>query len=459
MNDFIKKADVVICGAGIAGISAAYHLAVRRGIRDVLLVDERPPLSLTSDKSTECYRNWWPGPGNAMVALMNRSIDLLEELADESGNRFSLNRRGYLYLTADTRKLEEFIRAAQDPALLGAGPLRIYRAVPDDPQYHPSLETGYRNMPDGADLFLDSGLIQKKFPYLSENSCAALHVRRAGWLSAQQLGRYLLEMALEHGVQLVNTRLVKVDVTGGQVSAVRFADGSRIETGCFVNAAGPMLKEVGGMLGVDLPVYSELHLKVAFRDHLGIVPRQAPLLIWNDPQRLLWSPEERGMLAEDPHLAWLLDEMPAGAHTRPEGGMDSDAILLLWEYHVEKAEPVFPVPLDDRYAEIALRGMAAMLPGFQRYFDRMPRPSLDGGYYIRTIENRPLIGPLPVSGSYVIGALSGFGVMAACAAGELLAAHLTSGELPLYASDFSLDRYQNPHYRRLLENWGSTGQL
>ncbi|PYO33053.1 MAG: FAD-dependent oxidoreductase, partial [Candidatus Rokuibacteriota bacterium] len=83
-----KTADVVICGAGIAGIAAAYHLAVRRGVTDVVLVDERPPLSLTSDKSTECYRNWWPGPGDAMVAVMNRSIDLLEDLARESGNVF-----------------------------------------------------------------------------------------------------------------------------------------------------------------------------------------------------------------------------------------------------------------------------------------------------------------------------------------------------------------------------------
>src|SRR6266851_3921106 len=57
------SAEVVICGAGIAGIATAYHLAVRRGMRGVLLVDERPPLSLTSDKSAECYRNWWRGPG------------------------------------------------------------------------------------------------------------------------------------------------------------------------------------------------------------------------------------------------------------------------------------------------------------------------------------------------------------------------------------------------------------
>ncbi|MDX2314502.1 MAG: FAD-dependent oxidoreductase, partial [Gammaproteobacteria bacterium] len=66
------KAEVVICGAGIAGIAAAYHLSVHRGVRDVVIVDELPPLSLTSDKSTECYRNWWPGPGDAMVAMTNR---------------------------------------------------------------------------------------------------------------------------------------------------------------------------------------------------------------------------------------------------------------------------------------------------------------------------------------------------------------------------------------------------
>jgi len=106
-------AEVVICGAGIAGIAAAYHLAVRRGVTGVVLVDEGPPLSLTSDKSTECYRNWWPGPGDDMVALMNRSIDLLEELARESDNRFLLNRRGYLFVTADPTQVPMFIERAR----------------------------------------------------------------------------------------------------------------------------------------------------------------------------------------------------------------------------------------------------------------------------------------------------------------------------------------------------------
>ena len=49
------------------------------------------------------------------------------------------------------------------------------------------------------------------------------------------------------------------------------------------------------------------------------------------------------------------------------------------------------------------------------------RDQIDGGYYCKTRENRPLIGPLPVDGAFVLGALSGFGVMAAHASAELLA--------------------------------------
>ena len=105
-----SSTKTVICGAGIAGIATAYHLAVRHGMQDILLVDDLPALSLTSDKSTECYRNWWPGPGDAMVALINRSIDLMEDYASQSGNIFHINRRGYLYMTALPEKIPDFIQ-------------------------------------------------------------------------------------------------------------------------------------------------------------------------------------------------------------------------------------------------------------------------------------------------------------------------------------------------------------
>jgi glycine/D-amino acid oxidase-like deaminating enzyme len=132
---------------------------------------------------------------------------------------------------------------------------------------------------------------------------------------------------------------------------------------------------------------------------------------------------------------------------------------MVWEYKTRLMEPVFPPPLDDQYSEIALRGLSTMLPGLREYFGRAPRPLIDGGYYVKTRENRLLAGPLPVQGSYVIGAVSGFGIMAACAAGELLTSHITGNDLPSYASAFSLSRYDDPEYQKILANWGDSGQL
>src|SRR6185503_8709718 len=118
-----QTADVVICGAGIIGVAAAHFLS-KAGIKNVLLIDERPPLSLTSDKSTECYRNWWPDA--EMLALMNHSIDLMEGLADESGNVFRMNRRGYLYVTANESNILDLETASQRISSLGAGPMRVH---------------------------------------------------------------------------------------------------------------------------------------------------------------------------------------------------------------------------------------------------------------------------------------------------------------------------------------------
>ncbi len=82
----------MVCGAGIAGVATAFQLVVEQGMRNVKIVDPLPPLTLTSDKSTECYRNWWPNA--PMVGLMNRSIDLLEDYDLRSGHAFHLTRAG-----------------------------------------------------------------------------------------------------------------------------------------------------------------------------------------------------------------------------------------------------------------------------------------------------------------------------------------------------------------------------
>ncbi len=457
------KADVVVCGAGIAGVSTAYYLTVKHGIKDVVLIDERPPLTLTSDKSTECYRNWWPGPGDTMVRFMNRSIDLLETLADESDNFFGLNRRGYVFLTADPETAVSFKRSANEISKLGAGPLRVYEGKATDPTYQPLAAHGYKNQPEGADLFLDTDLILEQFPFLNPETMAMLHPRRCGWVSAQQLGMYLLDQAKAAGARLLDGRVLDVTVEQGRVSAVQAqieGQPTEIQTRHFVNAAGPYIGQVGEMLGVDIPVYNELHGKVSITDHLEIVPRDLPLMIWNDPVTLPWSDEERAELAADEETRFLTEEFPAGVHFRPEGEGGSKQLLMLWTYDIHKQEPVWPPSFDMEYAEIVMRGMCRMVPGLSAYLERPPKPYVDGGYYCKTRENRPLIGPLPVEGAYIFGAISGYGIMASQAGGELLAAHIAGSELPEYAAAMTLARYDDPDYRALLADWDSTaGQL
>jgi glycine/D-amino acid oxidase-like deaminating enzyme len=84
---------------------------------------------------------------------------------------------------------------------------------------------------------------------------------------------------------------------------------------------------------------------------------------------------------------------------------------------------------------------------------------LDGGYYTRTQENRPLISKTKVDGSFIIGAVSGYGIMSACAAGELITSHITGNSLPDYAAAFQLDRYDDPHYVESLKQNADGGQL
>ena len=88
---------VVVIGAGIVGIATAYYLAKNYKIYDIVVIDKSNPLGLTSAQSGENYRNWWPRP--EMFDLMNRSINLIEEIAAKTQNRMNMTRRGYALVT------------------------------------------------------------------------------------------------------------------------------------------------------------------------------------------------------------------------------------------------------------------------------------------------------------------------------------------------------------------------
>jgi glycine/D-amino acid oxidase-like deaminating enzyme len=413
-----RTADVVVIGAGIAGVSTAFHLSVEHGIDDVVVVDPRPPLSLTSDKSTECYRNYWPNA--PMVGLMNRSIEIFERLAEQTD--FGLNRNGYLFVTGEPETLDRMAEQSARVAVLGAD----------------------------AEV-LGTHRLLAEYPFLTDEAVGGL-VPRAGWFRAQDLGQWMLDRARDAGVVLRAATVT--DIAGTDVS---LSDGSEISAGSVVIAAGPLSVPVGAMAGVELPLYSELHIKVAFKDHLGVIPRDAPMTIWSDTQTIPWSDEERYEL-EKMGRTDVLGEMPIYCHFRPEGGIGSPYILALWEYHGRVLEPTWPLPEDPLYPEVVMRGLTTMVPGLAAYADRLPESYVDGGYYTKTTENRPLIGPTGSEGIYLMTGMSGFGVMVSAGAADLVARHITGVELPPYSDAFLLSRYDDPAYVREVESIAS-GQL
>ncbi|MEP7357969.1 MAG: FAD-dependent oxidoreductase, partial [Anaerolineales bacterium] len=349
-------------------------------------------------------------------------------------------------------RLAAFRAAAETAAAQGAGALRLNDYCPPQPE-------GFDGEPDGADLMTDPALIRQHFPYLAESTLGVIHARRAGWFSSTEFGGYLLEQARAAGLALIDDRVTGVATLGGRVSGVRLGSGREIGCGVFVNAVGPLAVDVGRLLGLELPLFCERHAKLGFHDHLGIIPRDAPMLIWSDPQALGWSDDEREILGEDEATRPLLNLMPSGAHLRPEGGGGSDIVLMLWAYDAHPVHPTWPPEFDPSFGDVVLRGLTMMVPGLAAYHQQSRRPSLDGGYYVKTRENRLLAGPLAVEGAYIIGGLSGYGLMAACGAAELLAGHITGTGLPDYAAAFSPARYDDPGYQARLAGWDDSGQL
>ena len=314
-----RVAEIVIAGAGIAGISAAYQLAVRSGVSRVVIVDPRQPLSLTSSKGSEAYRNYWPGPDDTMVRFMDRSIDLLDALDRESGQAFELNRRGYVFLTADSKEAER-LRGHESPtAQFVEGEPVDSRAV--------SLRhrSRGRNAPRAPRRFHerdDAGALAAGARPRGRRRARPRRGHRPGRRSASDSRRSGLPQARE------STR-----------ARSSWPPAPCCRSGRIVS-------------GFDMPIANELHGKISFEDDAGVIARDAPLMIWNDAVDL-----------------GALGTFPAGVHLRPRGPR---SLLGIWTYHTRVEDPTFPPAFAHDYPDIVIRGLAAMMPGLRAVHRAQP---------------------------------------------------------------------------------------
>lgn len=421
----MKNTRITICGAGIAGIATAYYLAVKYHQNHVVLIDKNLPMSLTTSKSGENFREYWPQP--CMTALTRHSMDLMKVLADDNDNVFEMRFSGYDFVS---ESIGRDIFPAQH--LEQAGSL--------------SQITG-------------SKAVRTVNGYLGESIQQLVHIDQAGVIDVHALGSLMLGKAKKAGVLFIEASVEAIEnrASGYRLDLSGNTAHTTLDTERLVLTPGPFINEMAAMLGIELPVESILQRKFIIPDINNVIPRDMPFTIFADPQYLQWSDEERALIKEDPEYRWLLDEFPPGLHIKPEGAGN---IKLGWAYNREPETPRWETADDFDFPNITLRGASRFIPALKPYVDEPPTPMVQfSGYYTRTPENLPLIGPLRKAGLFTVSALSGYGTMAACSAGELCADWMMGGDLPEYARFFHPDRYDDSALMDEIYEIGSDGQL
>src|SRR5215469_1988940 len=126
-------AEVVVVGAGIMGLSIAYHLA-RLGVTDVVVIDKSYLCGGASGRNGGGIRAQWSSEVN--VRLMQESIRLCREFASEFKINVWLRQGGYLFLarTEEVRRsLEQSMKLQRECGLATRmlTPREAQRVVPE----------------------------------------------------------------------------------------------------------------------------------------------------------------------------------------------------------------------------------------------------------------------------------------------------------------------------------------
>lgn len=371
MAETPRTADVVIAGGGVIGCSLAHHLAAR-GMGVVLCERE----SLGSQSTARCAGGVRQQFSSELNVRMQRfSVERLRHFEEEIGHPMEFRQTGYLFLLSTDEEVRMY-RAQLD--MWHRVGLREARWVtPEEAQeLSPAITT------DG----LRGGT------YCPTDGIASSNDVTAGYASAaRREGADLLE-----GVAVTG-----IDVQAGRVQAVHTSQGT-IATPLVVDCAGAWSGEIGGMVGIELPV-EPYPRHVFVTGPTSLVSRAAPLTI-DFTTSFYFHPEGDGVL-------FGMGERDE----RPSFRTDVD-----WSF-LEKIEPVarhrFPSLLD---------------LGIQTAWV---------GLYETTPDHQPFLGPVAeVDGFWCACGFSGHGFQMAPAVGALLSELLVDGRTWLDLGPFSPDR-------------------
>ena len=336
MADLPQKARVVIIGGGVVGCSVAYHLT-RLGWQDVVLLERKQLTSGTTWHAAGLIAQLRATAN--MTKLAKYSQELYGRLEEETGVATGFKRVGSITVALTEERREEIYRQAAMARAFGVDVEEISAAE-----------------------------VQAKYPHLNiEGVKGAVYLDKDGQGDPANIALALAKGARQRGAVIKE----RVKVTGVARDGLRVTgvdwqaedgDAGHIEAEMVVNCAGMWGREVGRMLGTNVPLQACEHFYIVSEPIAGL----GPLPVLRVPDECAYYKEDAGkmmlgafepkskpwgmqgipedfefdQLPEDfdhfePILEWAVNRMPmlgeAGIHTffnGPESFTPDDAYHL-----------------------------------------------------------------------------------------------------------------------------------
>jgi glycine/D-amino acid oxidase-like deaminating enzyme len=361
------RARIVVIGGGVGGCSIAYWLT-RLGERDVMLL-ERADLTSGSTFHSAGLVGQLRG-SLSLTRMMMSSVDLYRSLGAEVGLETGWREVGSLRLASSPERMEELARQAGWAKTFGL-PLELVSA--DD--------------------------AQRLFPPMStEGVLGAAFLPTDGYVDPSQLTFALAEGARRGGAEvLTNSRVTAIDVDRNRVRRVH-TDRGAVDAEIVVNAGGMFAKELGELVGVNVPVVPMAH------EYLVTKPSDLPLEMptMRDPSLLVYfRPESGGLIMggyEREPAPWSLDGIPA----------DFNGRLLAEDW------PRFEPLLENAVRRVPL-------------LEELEVVRLINGPEAFTPDNEFILGPTDVRGFWVAAGFCAHGLAGAGGMGKLVAEWILDG--------------------------------
>jgi glycine/D-amino acid oxidase-like deaminating enzyme len=261
--------DVVIVGGAVTGSAAAYFLGAEPAFSGSVLVLERDfgYANCATTRSAASIRHQFSTPENIRMSMFGTSfLRQVDEHLAVNGDvpAIGFHEAGYLFLATPAGQ-----------AVLAGN----HRA----------------QLAEGADIaLLDPSGLSARFPWLATADLAAgsLGLSGEGWLDAHALMHGFRRKAIALGATYREAAVAGLERHGPRITQVRLEDGTTIDCGTVINAAGTSAAILARTAGIELPVEPRKRCVFHFRSPAEL--RGCPLVI--DPSGLYFRPEGAGFI-------------------------------------------------------------------------------------------------------------------------------------------------------------------